>query len=405
MSRIKQDWGLFPRKYKIQGKPSTVWWYYIWGPDGVRYRQSTGKSIKAEAHNEVVRRIGLDSAVPGFGALSDKPVNRGPTVAEMGSKVWDWDGDYITNIRLKGSITQAYVIEQAKRFETYIAKIIGTTPIAEVGIGDLEAIFLDLHRAGLANKTLNNIYGAAKTVWDETFRVELIEKNPFHRMNQFEARSEARAVLTVEQATALLNRKWWRDDVVWAINVLGAAAGGRVAELASLKIKKLRPDRVRVETTIRDIDGLVEDTKTGDLGKRWSAIPPQVYQVLQVVTAGRGDDEFVFRNSDGRKNQWVKDHVYTNDHIGLEVPVKQLKAAVTRYNSAHPAARLPAVDFHSWRHFVVSELSARCGPDAVSLQVGHVVAGVKKAYLHQTEAHVQDCLKAMTEIFKDWKPL
>lgn len=366
---------------------------------------STGKSTKSEAHNEVARLMAADMAIPGFGALSNAPVHRGPTVGEMGARIWDWKGDYITNRNLKGSITKAHVEDQAVRFATHIASAIGEKQISDVGVAELEAIFTGLKKAGLANKTINNIYGSAKTVWDEAFRLEIIERNPFHRMSQFEARSEARNVLSIQQAFAILDRRWWRDDVVWAINVLAASTGGRVAELAALKIHKIQEDRVRVDTAIRAGEGLVEDTKTGDLGKRWSAIPPQVKKVLDLITTGREAEEFVFRSEEGRANQWSKDRRFSAEHIGLEVPVKQLKAAVGRYNAAHPKNPLPDVDVHSWRHFVVSELSARCGPDAVSLQVGHAVGGVKGKYLHQTEEHIQDCLKALCLIFSDWHGL
>lgn len=406
MGRIRQDWGLFARRYVVKGKKVTVWWYYIYDPSGKRHQLSTSKLTKQEAHNEVNRRLAAGTALPEK-AIDD---SLGPTVATAGTTIWDWDGDYIQGRLLKGVLTKSYVEEQAVRFRAHIASAIGERRLATVTVGELEAIFLALARR-LAAKTVNNVYSAAKTVWDEYFRQEIIDKNPFHRMSQFEVRSSARSTLEPDDAFELLERRWWRDDVSWAINVTAAATGSRVAELCALPIGRVLADRVRIEAEIRAGEGLVQTTKTGELGKRWSAIPPHVRKILEPIMAGRAADEFVFRAEVGNANQHTKVRQWSKAHIGLEVPVKQLKAAVAKLNAHRQEVAaatgeeprlLPAVVFHSWRHFVVSQLSgAKCGPDAVSLQVGHAIEGVKAKYLHQTEAHVQDCLAALTVLFKD----
>ena len=382
MSRIRQEWGLYPRNYSVKGRKKTVWWAYVW-ENGKRKCFSTGLTSKAEAHNEVMRLVSS-------GNLETVLVQKGETVASMGKKIWDWDGEYITGKKMRGRMSRAYVVEMGNRFEMHVVPTLGQKTLASVSVADLESLFLNLSKI-LASKSVNNIYAAAKAVFDEAERLDVIVKNPFRKMRPFDSRSAERDVLGLQDAGEILHQIWWRDPVVWAINLTAAATGARVAELCALRVKDVSKDRVWIGATVRALEGVVDDTKTGDVGKRFSAIPPVVFEALRELTEGQPPIAFVFRD---RKDE----------HLGLEVPLKQLRAAIGRMNERRLEANAPTcpvVTFHAWRHFVVSQLSAKCSSDAVSLHVGHAVGGIKGRYLHQTEAHIQDCLKGVSDIFNE----
>jgi hypothetical protein len=158
---------------------------------------------------------------------------------------------------------------------------------------------------------------------------------------------------------------------------------------------------------------VVDGTKTYDLGNRWAAIPPFVSRALTLVMAGREPEEFVFRSEIGNANQYTTARRYSASHIGLEVPVKQLKAAIERINAARTEeARamgeepdlLPVVTFQAWRHFVTSTLSPLVSDDSKELHIGHAIKGTKGEYLQQTEAHVQECLGALMKVFSPLEP-
>jgi len=406
MGRRRQAWDLYPRKYSVRGKKLTVYWYYIWGPDGKRHRLSTGKETKQEAFNEVNRRLAEGTALPA--GIFDEAM--GPTVAEMGAKIWDWDGDFIQSKLLHGQkITPGYVSESAARFRQYIVPVLGERRIRTVTLAELEAIFRGMTKT-LKPKTINHVFTATKQVWDECFRLETIDKNPFHRMKPYAAESAPTEILQLADVLEVLERRWWRDDVTWAINCVGAGTGARVAELCALRIEKVLEDRLRIEATVRAELGVVDGTKTYEKGNRWAAFPEFVAEALKIVIAGRDPKEFVFRAEVGNANQYTKERTYSSAHIGLEVPVKQLAAAIDRVNEhrmVQAASRgeepvlVPKVSFQAWRHFISSNLSSKVSHDSLELHIGHVIKGTRGEYVQQVEAHIAEMREALRDLYRD----
>jgi integrase len=373
MGRIRAPWGLYKRKYP---GGQVVWWYYIYDSAGERHRVSTGHTVKARALGELTRRLSDGTAVPMTGS--------GNTVSEYIVRVWDWDGDYIKGRLKRGQLSQKYVKGMLAKLKKYVVPEIGREIIGEVTVGRLDELFLDLSDQ-MSAASANIVYIAAKAVWDEASRKGDIRENIFTKLHPVSVSNKVRAVLSTDQALSFLKRDWWETDMAWAHNLVAATTGARKSELCALRVGDVQPDRIHIKATVRALEGLVEDTKTGAKGKRWSAIPPAVYRALKPFLT-RPAEAFLFETTPGEP---------TSTHYSM----KSLEFAMATYNHFHPKDHLPKLVFHSWRHFVVSTLSAKCRPDAVSLHVGHSIPGVKGSYVHQTEEHIAECRNAMTDVF------
>ncbi len=381
MSRLRAEWGLYTRKYQTSAKNVTVWWYYIYDSEGKRHLLSTGETNKNTAMREVARRIAAGTALPQ--KILDKTA--GPTVREFAAGVWDWENGWVKGKRLKDEVTPAYAADHAGRIKLHILPALGDRRIRSVGVSDLEPLFQKLAET-LAGGTVNFIFKGTKAVFDEAFRLDIIKANPFDRMALYKLETKRKDNLSTEQAFLLLQRRWWADEAMWAINLTAAVTGARVSELCALRVGSVHFDRVVIKGTIRKLIGPVDDTKTGAGGMRSSAIPPVVGAVLITLAKGRDPAEFLFR-----------DH----RHLDVSIPNKELKTAMDL--ASKDGVTFPLVTFHGWRHFVESTLSSRILPDPISLHIGHAVPGVKGTYLHQTEDHIQTCLKALTEVWSGFR--
>lgn len=377
MGRIRAPWGLFRRPYVLgDGTKTTVWWYYIYDESGTRHRISTGKISKAAALGEVTRRLREGTAIPA------KPTGR--TVEEYARKIWDWKGEHIRGRLLRGDLTEGHVKASLGKLKNYIFPTLGAIPIEDVTVLDIEKIMMDQAET-LSSSSINAIYMAAKTVWDEAFRTGLVSDDLFAKVRPMAIRNQRREVLTIDQAKALLDRRWWYSDVAWLINLVAATSGARKGELSALMVKDFHGDRLWIGATVRAFAGVQDTTKTGESGKRFAAIPSITTNALKSYLEGRAPTEFIFRNGE------------ENLPPSAILPIRSLGSALAKFNAKNDP--LPAVVFHSWRHLVASILSASCGRDAVSLQLGHAVAGVRGVYVHQTEAHIQECLRALESAF------
>jgi integrase len=375
MGRIRAPWGLYKRVYP-DGKH--VWWYYIWGPDGVRHRCSTGQVIKSRALGEVSRRLIEGTALPA------KAEAKTGTVDSWIAKIWNWEGDYVKGRLKRGQLSQKYVKGMGSKLKRYVSPTLGKLQLSDVTVGQLDKLVLDLSDK-MPTSSVNLVYFAAKTIWDEAFRVGDLQEELFNRLRPMSVDNKVRAVLSTEQALSFLKRDWWESDMAHAHNLVAATTGARKSEICALRVGDVLEDRIHIKATVRALEGLVEDTKTGDKGKRWSAIPPAVFKALKPFLT-RPAGAFLFETTPGEP---------TSTHYSMRV----LEDAMATYNHAHPREHLPRLVFHSWRHFVVSTLSAKCRPDAVSLHVGHAIPGVKGAYVHQTEEHIHECLGVLTAVF------
>ncbi len=374
MGRIRAPWGLYKRKYP-DGR--FVWWYYIYDKEGVRHRVTTGQTVKSRAMGEVTRRLVEGTAFP------SPPPGKGDTVCEWGARIWTWNGEYIKGRLKRGQLTEKYVRGMLARFKKHVDPELGDIKIQDVTVRQLDSLLLALSDR-VSSATVNLVYIAMKTVWDEAYRVGDLNEEVFKRLRPMTIVTQKRNILSVEEALSFLSREWWESDMAWAHNLVAATTGARKSELCALRVGDVQKDRIHIQATVRALEGVVDDTKTGAKGKRYAAIPPAAYEAVKPFLT-RPADAFLFETTPGEP---------TSTHFSMRV----LEDARDLYNGTHEA-KLPAIVFHSWRHFVVSALSSRCRPDSVSLHVGHSIPGVKGTYVHQTEDHIQECLGALAEVF------
>jgi integrase len=120
----------------------------------------------------------------------------------------------------------------------------------------------------LSNKSINSILGCLKAILGEAQRQKLVPENPTDKIIPLHNGFRHRGILSVDEVKRIFSSvDYWPGYVHYAINLTACTTGARLGELQALKVKKVHPDRIVIDSVYRRLEGYVEgDTKTGIKG-------------------------------------------------------------------------------------------------------------------------------------------
>lgn len=228
---------------------------------------------------------------------------------------------------------------------------------------------------GLSRKTINNVAGPFRIILDEAERLQVIDENPWRRVDPFSNEPEApRGSLSLEEALRLMDPKhiqenWAGHNLYYLINLAAMTSAARQGELLALTTDCIYPDHLNILKGWDAKNKLVTPTKTKT--KAPVSIPKYLYDRLLEFTKWQG---YVF-SFDGGKTPCAGG----NSTLAL-------REALEHIGISRAEQKRRGLCFHSWRRFSNTFLRSVGVPDAL----------VRAQTRHTTEA--------MTEHYTDWQP-
>ena len=375
MARIKAPYNLYPRKLKSGKK---VWYYQARDPSGKRLPgRSTGESTKGEARNFCDKLLKS-------GRLASPKV---PTLSEWAQdrRWYEWDRDdpspaclyckgrLARSSKERPALGRGHVDRCRTYLQTHILPAFGSERLDRVEPAQLEEWLFRLAEL-YAQKTVNNIASAFRSMTSEAFRLSIIDDDPWKRVPLFAGDSKPRGTVTISEALKLMDPSeidsiWKGNRLNYLMNLAAMLTGRREGELLALLKDNLHDDHIDVEAswTIRYHERGPTKTKV----KAPIPIPKYLYKALTEFAIWDG---YVFSYTKGHTpatGARVADALYDAlEKIGVDKDERKRRNIV----------------FHSWRKFANSYLRSRGVPDAK----------IRLLTLHKTEA--------MTDHYTNWNP-
>jgi integrase len=230
----------------------------------------------------------------------------------------------------------------------------------------LKAFSLSLAEKGLAPGSVNKTMIAGKTALGWAYQEGMIPANPAEGLLRFSGESRKRGVLTPREAETVFSVKW-RDNRVYAANLLSITTGLRSGEVLALRKSDIGvPENILyIRHSWAYTDGL-KSPKNGE--ERKVPLLPEVREkLLELLKENphQGDDPFIFYGITKEKPMC--------NRILLEDFKEACRAA-----GIEPASR--GIVFHSHRHYYAARMADRMSAEQVSRITGHKSRAVFEEY-------------------------
>lgn len=358
--RAREPFTLYKRKLATK----VVFYYVAYDDQGKRRKFSTGCTTKSQALAYTMELYKSDSLIP----VKKEPVVL-LTFGVYAKGWWTPDCDYVKAEALRGrKLTAQYINTNKRSMEKHILPTFRSSLLTEITSAKIEAWQRYLiERKKLSTKYANNILSIFSVILDEARREGHIKANPAREVRAFANNSKQRGILSFEEARDLLtNLSYWDNPIAYTASLLAACTGMRVGEIRALRPCDLRDGYIHVEHSV-DLQGALKGTKTGD--NRDLPLPQSLMDALRTLADHAGKEGRIFSVAGvPMSTDAIRDSFYR------AMAVKGITEEERRERN---------ITFHSWRHFLNSQLLANGINESKTRKIiGHSTAGMTKRYAH-----------------------
>ena len=380
--RTKEAFSLTKRKTK----DGFVWQYLTYDRQGRRRRFSTGCTTKTQALDYV---LGLAKK----GALVPEEGKKEPDAVTFGDFAKDWwtkDCDYVKAEALRGKkLGGQYVHTNRQLLGKHILPTFRRCPVGAITPYMIETWLERLvDRKRLSNKSADNILSILSVMLEEARRQGLAKTNPCREVRPFAKDMKVRGIFTIDEARRLLTTpSLWDNPVAYAASLLAACTGMRLGEVRALRACDIRDGYIHVEHSV-DLHGNLKSTKTGDV--RDLPLPPRIMGELLDLKKHVGPEEKLFSVA-GKpvSSELIRDGLYR---------------AMARMGVTEEERRKRNITFHSWRHFLNSQLLSHGINESKTRKItGHSTESMTEHYTHFLVKDFEDVLQITEDIVKEQK--
>jgi integrase len=255
MPSIKASYTLYTRP-RSKGKP--VWYFQTYNEQGRRLPgRSTGKTSKGEA------RLYCENLLKA-GRLATPEV---PTLAAWAAERhwYEWprdkdeplcryaQGRLARSTKEKPAVGRRHIDSCHAYLRDHIIPDFGSKRLDDIAPADLEEWMFSLANQ-YAQKTVNNISSAFRTITAEAMRLQLIDDDPWKRVQLFAGDPKPRGVLTTKEALKLMNPEtvgtvWNNNRVNYLVNLTAMLTACRQGEILALRTENLHEDHLDAEAS------------------------------------------------------------------------------------------------------------------------------------------------------------
>jgi integrase len=358
--RAREPFTLYKRKLATK----VVFYYVAYDDQGKRRKFSTGCTTKSQALAYTMELYKTNSLIP----VKKEPVVL-LTFGVYAKGWWTPDCDYVKAEALRGrKLTAQYINTNKRSMEKHILPTFRSSLLTEITSAKIEAWQRYLiERKKLSTKYANNILSIFSVILDEARREGHIKANPAREVRAFANNSKQRGILSFEEARDLLtNLSYWDNPIAYTASLLAACTGMRVGEIRALRPCDLRDGYIHVEHSV-DLQGALKGTKTGD--NRDLPLPQSLMDALRTLADHAGKEGRIFSVAGvPMSTDAIRDSFYR------AMAVKGITEEERRERN---------ITFHSWRHFLNSQLLANGINESKTRKIiGHSTAEMTKRYAH-----------------------
>jgi len=358
--RAREPFTLTKRKI---GK-RVIYYYLAYDEKNVRHRLSTGCTTRSQALAYAMELYKTNSLIP----VKQETL----AVLTFGAYAKGWwtpDCEYVKAEALRRrKLTSQYINTNKQLMDKHILPTFRSSVLAEITSAKIKAWQRYLiERKKLSTKYANNILSIFSVILDEARREGHIKANPAREVRAFANNSKQRGILSFEEARDLLtNLSYWDNPIAYTASLLAACTGMRVGEIRALRPCDLRDGYIHVEHSV-DLQGALKGTKTGD--NRDLPLPQSLMDALRTLADHAGKEGRIFSVAGvPMSTDAIRDSFYR------AMAVKGITEEERRERN---------ITFHSWRHFLNSQLLANGINESKTRKIiGHSTAEMTKRYAH-----------------------
>jgi integrase len=348
----------------------------VYTDDGVRKHFSTGTKSKIQAKNYCLELLKKDKLMP----------RKSVKFADYAKGWFDYDTSIYIQSRLsKGfSYSRSYADHQQQALDDNIIPHFGKVLITHITVLMIEKWIIQLKQEGFSNATANRFFNHLRTILAEAHRRGDIDTNPAAAVQHLAHDSQVKGVFTQEEAEKLTcdaakRTVWEETNLYYLFNKTASVTGMRFGELQALILENVYKDHIVVKHSWDRTYGL-KGTKTGK--DRVVPISHELYQELITQAKGHTAGPFVFSCDKGKQPV---------DHKAIQ---KHFSRALRAIGISEKERKERHLSFHSWRHYVNTQLRLRGVPDSVVQAItGHSTNRMTEHYTHYSAADLTRLLQ------------
>ena len=335
-----------------------IYYYIIYDSNNKRKKYSTGLKSKSKALNFIQQKISEGTLIP---EMIDKTI--------FGSYFKNWwgpDCPYCKESLIHGKeFSKSHKIRSEQLYRCYIMPFFSDLKIAAITTKQINDFKYSLiERKSLANKTINHILQNLSVMFEFAYRDEIIDINPCKRVRNLANNCRERGILSREEVVNLFSKPW-SNPLVEAINLTAMFTGMRLGEIRGLKVKDLHEKYIHCASSFTS--GELKGTKTGII--RDIPIPIFLYSKISYYCSD-DPEAYVFS-------------LNNVDPISAASCLKYLRSALISIGITLDEQKSRNICFHSWRHFLNSQLRVSGVSDIITKKVtGHTTDEMMEHYTH-----------------------
>jgi integrase len=393
--------------YLCKKKKSKRYYWYAYFPDEKDPEKVNIKSVEAlrkllGIHDRTPITRKQEAAIIAQRALEAGLIQvdeKDPLFVDYVSDFWDFEkSDYIRrkNIKSPNSIGRDYARNLQGTFKNHAKDILPKKlKLSEVTTSQIEGVIDQLIDNGvLAMATIQRVVQSMAVPLKEASRIKRIPFNPMAAVDPISSKPKARGILTESEMVTLFTfmrsqaaqEKF--DNQVYLACLLSAYTGMRQGE-----VRALRADAISL---INDQHGIIMVNQAfanfagykTPKGKRDRQVPAPRWlcdELLKSEKLNTYHNGLVFQSKTSKVNpisaSFIRDRLYEAlvDAFKVEDDPESKgidKAERERRN----------INFHSFRHFFVTQMRGKLSEGELQGVVGHQSAAMLEIYTHETEA-------------------
>ncbi len=344
--------------------------YYIQFRDEAGRRKtavSSGKTTRAEAERWAYERLKESLGAPhrelSFGAYA---------------KSWFlWDEcEYLRRKRNRGDYSKSYAEQQRAYLENHILPCFADLKLRNITVSIIENWIVEL-KDRFSAVTANRALTVLKIMLKEAKRRRLLPYNPGEDIEKLPENSKEKGILTLDEFSRLFDphsfaRVWDSSLFHYALNMLTSVTGLRLGEIQAIRWKNMNECYLHIEASWNRKYGLRHPKAQSS---RFVSMPCFVDECLRLLREREpmlDSDTFVFHGDSFHRP------------IDHKVVTKRLYRALECIGISDEERRMRNLTFHSWRHFLNSNLRAAVGDADLRKITGHRTLAMTDHYDHQT---------------------
>jgi len=344
---------------------------------------STGQTVRSLAEGWATAEVRRRQAEVQEGEQAP-PADTG--FAAFASKdFFSYEGRWALDKRASGKrLSPRQCLEKRRTFDKHVIPILGQMELHEINRAVLKDFRNAMYQDGYSGSTINRALDCIRAVLEAAEDENRIDAVP--RIDRAASRPTERGIPTTNEFHGIFAARW-EDPRAYYASALAAVTGCRMGEILALRLSNI--DSVRLLVSVeRSYDSaervICATTKNGK--SRMVTIPPMVCHGLEMLATANphtGVDPLVF---------WSEK---TPDRpCDYKLVTRGLYRALTQIGIDAAERRRRHLSFHSWRHWLNSQLvEAHVPPEKIRMLTGHSSSEMTLLYYHtqlEAMADVQD---------------